>query len=277
MAYQDGFTVYDVINGQYFFGWGMLFLLVMMLARKKVSLRTGLLLATVGTTASLTGIFYGISLETVTASLAVVLLFQFTWIGIVINSVLKKRLPKREEWISLLLLLAGTIMSSGIIQEGWSHLSLKGTFFGMLAAVTFSFFIYVNGSVAVGENPLIRSFYMMTGAMIILWILFKPSFFYNGAIQAGLWKYGLALGLLGIIFPAICFSIGVPRVGPYMATILGAIELPTAIVSSVVVLKETVSIFQWLGIVLILAGIVIPQAVWINNPRGVLESGEKYD
>ena len=50
------------------------------------------------------------------------------------------------------------------------------------------------------------------------------------------------------------FSIGVPKVG--LGTILGAAELPTAIIASITLVHEVVTVMQWIGIIFILLGIL---------------------
>lgn len=269
LAYREGFTVNEVINGQYFFGWCMLLILVVFFSRKRIPMKKVWLLAAAGSNASLTGVFYGLSLETLSASVAVVVLFQFTWMGIVMESWIERQFPSAEKWIALLLLLTGTILASGIYGEHLDEVSIKGILYGLLAAVTFALFIRFSGSVVTDEPPILRSFWMMTGAVLLLWLVFSPSFLYNGSIPAGLWKYGLILGLLGIILPVVCFSIGVPKVGSGLSTILGAMELPTAVMASVFILKEEVPILQWLGIIIIFAGMAVPQMQSVGKKKFV--------
>ena len=55
------------------------------------------------------------------------------------------------------------------------------------------------------------------------------------------------------------FSIGVPKVGTGLGTILGAAELPTAIIASITLVHEVVTFMQWIGIIFILVGIFTPQ------------------
>ena len=98
---------------------------------------------------------------------------------------------------------------------------------------------------------------MTAGAGLLLMICFSLSFLYNGYMSAGLWKYGVLLGLFGSAIPIIAFAIGSPKTGSGLATILGGAELPTAIIASIIVLKEFVSLIQWSGVVIILIGISI--------------------
>ena len=87
LGFIDGFSAHQLLGGQYVFGWIGLLLLVLFFSRHKVSKKQFFSLLTVGTTMSMTGIFYAISVEELPASIAVVLLFQFTWIGVVIEAI----------------------------------------------------------------------------------------------------------------------------------------------------------------------------------------------
>jgi drug/metabolite transporter (DMT)-like permease len=69
------------------------------------------------------------------------------------------------------------------------------------------------------------------------------------------------------VVPVICFSIGVPKVGTGLGTILGAAELPTAIIASITLAHEVVSPLQWLGIVCILLGIFAPQILTARKDK----------
>lgn len=94
-----------------------------------------------------------------------------------------------------------------------------------MSAVSFAFYIFVSGRVATQVPAVNKSLYMTTSAMVIIMTVFSPSFLYDGAITDGLWKYGLPLGLLGIVIPVLFFSIGVPKLGSGLGAILGAAEL----------------------------------------------------
>ncbi|MCV5433956.1 hypothetical protein OFN37_33120, partial [Escherichia coli] len=86
-------------------------------SRHRVPLKQALILFVAGTSASFTGIFYYASLKTVPASIAIILLFQFVWVGIIIEAVATKTLPSREKVISVIFLLAGTFLSSGLLEK----------------------------------------------------------------------------------------------------------------------------------------------------------------
>ena len=80
-------------------------------------------------------------------------------------------------------------------------------------------------------------------------------------LASGLWIYGLILGLFGIVIPIYLFSIAVPKVGTATASILSAMELPVAVTVSVILLSETLTFLQVIGIIVILFGMTLPTIV----------------
>lgn len=254
-----GFPINELVAGQYFFGWCMLLVMMLLFSRVKVGWKQVGSLLIAGIPMSLTGIFYAVAVEQLPASAAVLLLFQFTWIGVILEAIVERKMPSRAKWISIVVLVIGTLLAGGVLEQNGAVWTTSGVIFGLLSAVTFSLYIFVSGKVATNLPVLSRSFIMVTGALTVMMLVFSPAFLFNGSLASGLWHYSVPLGLLGIIIPVIFFAIGVPKVGPGLGTILGAAELPAAVIVSVIVLHERVSVLQWSGIVLILIGIAIPQ------------------
>ncbi|CAM3559143.1 DMT family transporter [Paenibacillus glucanolyticus] len=267
LGMKDGFGMQQLVGSQYFFGWCMLLLSVLLFSRKKLGMKLGLTLLVAGIPISLTGIFYGFAVEELPASIAIVLLFQFTWIGVILEAIVDRKFPSREKCISMVILLIGTILAGGILEPSVGGITAKGVIFGLMSAVSFAFYIFVSGRVATQVPAVNKSLYMTTSALIIILMVFSPSFIYDGAIPDGLWKFGLPLGLLGIVIPVLFFSIGVPKLGSGLGAILGAAELPAAVVASVLILHEEVSLLRWVGIIVVLLGIATPQLlpIWIRK------------
>ncbi|MEH7106490.1 EamA family transporter [Bacillus sp. JJ1764] len=259
LGFLDGFSVQEQIGGQYLFGWLVLLLIDLLFSRHKVLKKQVIILLIVGTTMSMTGIFYGFAVEELSASVAVVFLFQFSWMGVFIEAFANKIFPSLGKILSVIILFIGTLFAGGVFQGFLQEFSWKGIIFGLLAALSFSFYIFVSSRVATEVPPYTKSLIMATGATIMICIAFPPVFIIDGTLQSGLWKYSVFLGLFGIVIPNVCFTIGAPKVGPGLSTILGSIELPTAIIASITLLNEAVSVLQWVGIALILFGIIAPQ------------------
>jgi drug/metabolite transporter (DMT)-like permease len=257
-AYKEGYHVGEVLGSQVFTGWCLLLLLQLLLIRRRTAWRQWLPLAATGTFSALTGWLYYSSLTTVPASVAIVLLFQFSWIGVLLEAVTTRRLPDRYKASALPVLFIGTLLAGGI---GAGELSWgPGMVYGLLSAVSFALFIFSSGKVEVGLHPVQRAFVMTTGGMLLAFLMFPPHYLADGSFfTGGLWKFGLLLGLFGMVLPNMLFAAGMPKVGPGLGTILSSAELPTAVLLSCFILGEKVSPSQWAGVVLILCGIALPQ------------------
>lgn len=268
LAMENGFTAAEAITSQYVFGFALALILLVVTQRSLPKLtKSGIInLFFAGLFTATTGIVYGQALLYLPASLAVVMLFQFTWIGLFIDCLLKKRLPRRIETVSLLFLFAGTIFAAGVFDADLSQIPWQGWIFGLLSALSFALFIQVNSRPVEGVTTIARTFILSIIALAVISIFLTPEILWNGQLTAGLWKFGLALGIFGIILPILLFSIAGPKVGGALASILSAMELPVAVIVSVIVLDEILTTWQIIGIILVLVGMSLPSYFERKSP-----------
>ncbi|MFJ5621652.1 EamA family transporter [Peribacillus loiseleuriae] len=259
LAMRSGFSVSEAVTSQFFFGFCIAVCIFIVTSRTKLSFNGIKILIFAGVFTGLTNILYGRSLNYLPASLAVVLLFQFTWIGMLISCITKRQFPSRIEMISLLILVIGTIPAAGLIDVDVSHIPFQGWLWGLAAALCYSLFLFVNGKATANMNTSNRLVLVSFFALMMSVVFQSPEVIWNGTLfSGGLWMYGLALGLFGMIIPVYLFTIAIPKVGLGMSSILGAIELPIAVMVSVILLSEHVTTLQIVGIVTILLGMSLP-------------------
>ena len=259
LAMNSGFTAAEAVTSQFFFGFCIAVCLFIVTNRTKLSFKGIKTLIFAGVFTGLTNIVYGHSLNYLPASLAVVLLFQFTWIGVVISCITKRQFPSRVESISLFILIVGTIPAAGLIDVDVSQIPLQGWFWGLAAALCYSLFLFANGRANTNMTTTNRLVLVSFFAFMMSVVFQSPEVIWNGALfNEGLWVYGLLLGLFGMIIPVFLFTIAVPKVGLGMSSILSSIELPIAVMVSVILLSETVSTLQIVGIVIIVLGMSLP-------------------
>nr|WP_207205144.1 DMT family transporter [Peribacillus sp. TH16] len=259
LAMRSGFSASEAVTSQFFFGFCIAVCIFILTNRTKFSFNGVKILILAGVFTGLTNIFYGLSLNYLPASLAVVLLFQFTWIGMLISCITKRKFPSRIELISLIILVAGTIPAAGLIDVDLSQIPFQGWLWGFAAALCYSLFLFVNGRATTNMNTTNRLVLVSFFAFMMSVVFQSPEVIWNGTLfSEGLWIYGLILGLFGMIIPVFLFTIAVPKVGLSMSSILGAIELPIAVMVSVILLSENVTSLQIVGIVTILLGMSLP-------------------
>ena len=117
LAFGEGFNVSDVTGSQYFFGALMLWIISIFVPKNKLNWKQWLILLVSGIPMGATGIFYNQSLEYVDASFAIILLLQFTWIGIILQYILDKNKPTRKNIIATIIILVGSLLASGFLKS----------------------------------------------------------------------------------------------------------------------------------------------------------------
>ncbi|WP_062198157.1 EamA family transporter [Massilibacterium senegalense] len=278
IAYAEGFTVQEVSGAQFGIATIIIWIIAFFKMKKQLSVvkpSQVVSLLLVGITSGLTGVFYYSSLQYVPASLAIILLFQFTWIGVVIDSVVNQKKPTRETIFSLIMLAIGTIFASELMGKQSGNIPFLGILFGLFSAITYSLFVFFSGKVSQNVHSILRSTFIITGAMITVFIVYPPMFIFHQPTSYHLFFYGLLLALFGPILPTLAFTYGVPKIGPGLATILGAAELPTVLISSMLILKETITPIQWLGVGMILLAIALPQMKFLRHSKAICKKNPK--
>ncbi|MCP3740764.1 EamA family transporter [Rossellomorea sp. BNER] len=266
LAMHSGFTVSEAVTSQFFIGFCIAVCIFLLTNKPKLSFDGVKILIFAGVFTGLTNILYGRSLNYLPASLAVVLLFQFTWIGMLISCITKRKFPSRIELISLIILVMGTIPAAGLLDVDLSQIPIQGWLWGLAAALCYSLFLFANGRATTSMTTSNRLVLVSFFAFMMSAVFQSPEIIWNGTLfTEGLWIYGLALGLFGIIIPVFLFSIAVPKVGLGMSSILSAIELPIAVMVSVILLSETVTTMQIVGIVIIILGMSLPTLLDKNS------------
>lgn len=263
LAYDDGLGYKEVSAGMALIG--VLFFTAALWIRKESlqSVKGNVArLAVVGAVGiGMTTLMLNKSLETLDASTAIVLLFQFTWMVVLLDYFIGGIRPTLWRWVSIALILTGTVFSVGMVGEMPESFTYIGMIYGLLSAVSYAVFLYFIGRIAVDASEMVRST-VMTGAAFLL---IGANFLWGGTETLLDANWGLVLfwsvllGCFGPILPTLFISKGSPHIGGGLTGVLGSIELPVAVVASALLLGESISILQWSGIALILLGIVLAE------------------
>ena len=262
-AFAEGFTWAQSAASQALFG-ALLFgvaLIVLTVAGKRpvpLSPKRVFALLGLGLTTCTTCVLYNYALTMLPVSVAITLLFQFTWIGIVFQVIATRRRPHPAELGAAVVILGGTLLASGLFSSTVGDLNPVGIVCALLSAVSCASFMFLSARIGTDLPPIERGLVVCLGACILGFAV-CPDYFASGALQAGIWKYGLILGVFGLLVPVILFGIGTPHLSAGLSTIMASSELPCSIAISVLVLSEPVDALQVVGIVIIMLGVVVSQ------------------
>ncbi|MGN7821843.1 EamA family transporter [Chitinophaga sp. 22536] len=259
LGYQEGFTLGELCSVQAGFGMLALWALHLISGRTTYGLqnreaRTCFIL---GSSTGLVSITYYQSVQYIPASIAIILLMQFTWMSMLAEWLIYKKRPTAIQWVAVAFILGGTLLAGGLFNSNGLHLDWRGIGFGMLAALFYTTFIVVSGRVGQSLTPVLKSAWIVTGAFLIITVLFPPVYLWNGRITGTpLWMWGMPLALFGTVLPPFLFSKGMPQTGVSLGAILSAAELPVATIAATLFLHERVTPVQIAGVFIILAAIV---------------------
>ncbi len=256
-AYEQGYNLGEVTGIQALFGALILWLLWLLFGKKvktasdiKKTPAWKIILSGVST--GTVSILYYKCVQLVPASLAIVLLMQYIWIGQLIEFLFFKAKPDWTQILLIVLILAGTLFATGILEEPLDNFSLEGIVYGLLAATAYSIFMIVNGRIGNDYSALHKSALMITGACLLIFILLQPFSLFDPTALRGILPYGLLLAVFGTVIPPLLFAYGLPKTGYSLGAVLSAVELPVAVCMSYLVLNESVSYLKWFGVLFIL-------------------------
>lgn len=265
----NGIPIADSTRMQLFFGFILLAFINLFFVKYRLRPKTFIKLLLSGIPMGLTTTFIYKSLNYLDASIAIVLLFQYVWMGLVAELIVTRRLPTREKVIATALILVGSLFAVNIFTAHVNQLPLLGIMWGLLAAVSFATFIFVSGKVATYVPPLRKSMMMALGGLLIILILYPPTDLAIEKVNGYFLLHGLTLGVFGGVLPPLLFSLSIPVVGNALGSILSSSELPTTVIFSAIILSEKISVFQGIGIVLIISAIVLANVVHLKIVRAV--------
>ena len=270
LAVRAGYGIDVVLVGKFFYGWVILLIIsaIVFAVRKRQKIswdrKRVMCLAGTGIVMALVTVCYFHSLSYLPISLAVVLLFQYSWMGVVIESAANKRLPSKSKTVSCLVILAGTILAGGIIGSSisLSEMNPIGILLGLSAAFCYALFVFLSGRVSTDMPPLSKSFSISTFGMLFV-LLFVGTVYGGTAVLEGITNigslvYSIPLGIFGIAVPILFLAVGTPKISTGMATILNSAELPLEVLLAALIILEPVGPLRWIGVVIILLGIALP-------------------
>ncbi len=209
---------------------------------------SGLAIATTNT-------LYFSALQYVSVAVVAVMIMQSVWITMVYGFVFKRQSPTVGQFLSVLVIMLGTILATELLTQQQT-LSIWGVFLGFCSACTFAGTIMMTGHVASHAQPIERALWVSMGAGFFVTVFWSPSIDFTSALSALSW--GPTMAFFAVVLPLLCFSRGMPLLTPSLGGLLSAIELPSAIVVAYLLLGESIHFTQFIGIILILLALLLP-------------------
>jgi drug/metabolite transporter (DMT)-like permease len=216
-----------------------------------------------GTSLGMTSVFYYLAVKYIPVSIAIVLLMQTVWMGVLFEMLLEKKIPSTQKIISVFVVLVGTALATNIIENKLGT-DWRGILLGLLSAASFTTTMFTANRVGINVSSAQRSLFMLLGGAVIVFgfAFTTQTGDFNFEIFA---KWGIVLALFGTIIPPLLFNLGFPLTGIGLGSIVSALELPVSVLMAYFLLNENINTWQWIGIVLIILAIVIMNINYKKN------------
>lgn len=217
------------------------------------------------------GTYYA-GLETVSPSLAALIVYVYPALVAVLSLRIGRRLEGRRAWLALAIALPGVALSVGGIDPGQMP-PLSGLLLIVASPIIYAVWIVLSARLsgerqgAVGETAVdgaaaaSATALMMTTTAAVYWIaaLSSDRPVLPGAIPSEAWLGLVGVGVLSTFVAIQTFYAGAQRIGAAQAALISTVEPIWTITLAAVLFGVALTTIQLLGGALILAGVLIAQ------------------
>lgn len=217
------------------------------------------------------GTYYA-SLETVSASLAALIVYVYPVLVAVLTLKLGRPLEGRRAWLALGLALLGGILAIGGIQAGTGP-PVVGLLEAIASPVIYSIWIVaqarlfgersdrVADATTGGDMAASATALMMTATAAGFWLIAlatgAPAA--PGLIASGAWPSIVAIAVISTFVAIQTFSAGTRRIGAAQASLISTVEPVWTISLAALILGEGLGTIQLVGGALVIGGVLLAQ------------------
>lgn len=196
-------------------------------------------------------IFYLLSVETISVSLAVLILYAYPLV-VLLYSIFARQLEPSLRLVLLFLIAFGGLYLA--LSTGEIKLDYRGLLFAALAGLGAAFTFIKGAKVAPLLKPLVMTFWInLVGlAMIVPLVI---SSFTLSVSPAG--HRALAIATAFYVVAILCQFQALARLPATMAALILNFEPVVSILLAVIILNEHLSLLQWLGVTLVITVLIV--------------------
>jgi len=268
---QGGYTVMHVVMAQFICALLVLCVLTPFSKRPSFSKTSVVKLMVLGAVSTISSITYYMAIDLLSVGSAVALQFQYVWITVVFQAVADSKVPSKIVIFAVVLVIFGTLFSSGLADEflsGEFTADPLGIVYALICALFYAIFIFFNGRIASDQPAVPRTLVMIIGGFIVT-LFCGGDLFLNPHELVELLPGGLALGLVMSVIPVLCIVGSSSALPGGIVAILTSTELPAAVLAGAIIFSETVTPLKAVGVVLILVSVIITEGGDIIKPKSL--------
>jgi drug/metabolite transporter (DMT)-like permease len=257
MAYVGGIDSISLLTLQYMIAVPLMFILMYIFDKKsfkitKVQLLRLAVLGIVGNT--FMTVLYYISFNYLPMEVVAILLYTYPLMVFVYSAAFKKSNIGYKKLLAVLLAFFGCVLTLDIL-SGHLKYSAVGVVFALLCAMFYAFMNIYSEEKLQGLQPLAINAYSTLFSLISLMIYKFPIFVFSGGISSQLILYTTILAVFCEIIPLTLLYAAIKRIGSLKVSIIGNIEIPTAMIISFFILHEKIGIMQIVGTCIVVCAV----------------------
>lgn len=209
---------------------------------------------------------YFTAVTIISATATSLLLYTYPIIVAVLSRIVYKEKLTGQKLVALLLAAAGAMLvlglASSVLSQGGSglgELQPAGVAWALSASVVYSAYIVAGARITAGVSPIFSSAVIISSAAItyVTWSALSGELRLGVSGMGLVWASGLAL--ISTVLAISTFFAGLRRVGPSRAAIISTLEPTVTVFLAALILRESVTLEQIGGGILILAAVIVLQ------------------
>lgn len=205
--------------------------------------------------------FFAASLRYISASTTSLIFYIYPLAVLILSSIFFKSRITGTKILAIVLIFAGCIC---VFYDAFHRqMDPKGLILATLAMVAFSgYLIFIQKSL-INVDSTVFSFYVIAFTALQCVVVYHP--FSELALNAEQWTICLLLSTIPTVFAIVFLYKAIEKIGSSYASIFSSVEPAVTIVVSAILLNDPIKALQLLGMVLIIAGIVVPNLRLISR------------
>lgn len=259
LAYKTGIDSISLLIIQYIIAVFIMFTIAFLKDRKKLyvskkELFNMAVLGAVGNT--LMTVFYYKAFEHLQVAMVTMLLFTYPIMVFIYSAIFENEKVQFKKILAIMLAFLGCVFTLNTFSGGVKY-SIRGLVFGILSAVFYAFMNLYTEKKLEEADALSINAYATLFSLITLFFIKRPEFLFEGYIKFESFIYIIILAVLCEIIPLTLLYTAIQDIGALKVSVIGNLEIPTAMIVSFMFLRESISMMQILGAVLIVYAVYL--------------------
>lgn len=226
------------------------------------------------------GVVYGLmsalnlhAISRISASLASLILCAYPVFVALVLIVFRREQPTRRKLLSLAVCFLGLFL---LLDVTVGPLDIGGIVCALGASLSYTAYVILGGALNKGLDPVVCGAYIMTGAVITYTVSGLASGNLQLTISARGWILMALMAVVSTALPVMLFWMSVEKIGVVKASIIGSVEPLSTVLLALGIFQERLTIFQAIGAVLIILGVVVIQLpVEVGPPFAAKRSNDR--